>query len=428
MIEVNNLKYNSSEVSGVTYNSNSLASLSFNEYRWDASGGTPIITDFSLIPIMMLSEKHTASRLYNLNIESLMYVTGNSVFLAKVDGETDLSQLEVLNYSPEVMPMPIDDWGILFSRLFDYGRWEGGIYIDRYNITETLKVGTKSIDVRFTNETDEDNIQLFDGCYVNKVVRIPSTGISNTSLSFFSYMFSFNEFGKPYPYFYILDYQKILNNEASYPYVLYNGSFYDEKLLGRVYTSYEFRGTDAYPKTAQYSLQDTMLTDLSLVPVDSLNFKVNYSIGANPSSSYRHLAIIIQGGLLINFLQEPASSNRIYFGIPHPAGYERESNGYIDNYTHTWVSPHTDNYLFHTLGSYDLSKYSSGEEYIVKSYDRRTKYTLLYPVDIEQRFTITVSSNVNSGVLSEDTLSWGNVSYKMVTEIGYTVTYTFRKR
>lgn len=419
METANILKYKGSSVEDVLLNDSTLSSIIWNDVQWsgEGSGPEPPVVEFTLAPYMI----DTKSSRVNLDMANTMYVTGNSVFLAKVNQGTDLSQLSIDSYDSAVKPMIIDNWGILFSRLYSYGDWEGGKTNMTFNVTETLSLGSNTISFNFRNEVDEDDTVMLEGFYLNKVIKIPSTGVQNKTIRIHKFFMRFNSYGCPNPHLFALDYQRVYGGDEDDLPVFYNNGFYSTDNGTR------YRDTDNVDPEHEdllYPLSSTALSSLSIAK-DGMDYILSYSASVNSTQDFKHLAIIVQGPVLISFLQEPASDNRIYFGVPQDECYTHATNGssYYDEGTSDYVYPYNYEFYFHSLGSYDLT----GLETFEVSYP--DKYSLVYPSDIEERFTITTSgTGTNPIAYSPNGLSWGGKNYSKRDNIPSTRTYIFTKK
>ena len=140
---------------------------------------------FDLLPIVMDS----ASNL-RLSLVSSYPTTGNSVFLMKplsnkpvnlanvnieYLGGTNSSGSASIN---KVRVEKIDDYALLFNRLYSFDSWSGGYTSANFSEDTIISLYDNSKSLKFTGHVDENNTALLRGKYVNRVIKIPACGAS----------------------------------------------------------------------------------------------------------------------------------------------------------------------------------------------------------------------------------------------------------
>lgn len=436
MTDVSNLTYNGNAVTGVTFNGNTLTALHYSNIAGDEYKVEFGNTDFDLVMYCIASDvgtiKWSDSPSFTFNkTGSFVYfsMTGNTTCLLKPTRSVDLSKFTVTKNS-FITFYTIDNYAFLINRNTGYNTWIGGLSSGAYTANKlSLNYNnTTTYESYLVQNIDEDNVVFNEGLYINKLIRIPSTGTDanrTNALKVWTYPFDFDSYDFMAEeiadnYVYLCNWNSYIVSNTDSVLNIKNGNLYD--------TNNVQVGTLA---------NNTILNSLS-ISTSGLDISLEYSIGQNTTNQYREAALLI-GNCMVHFLQEPASSTRIYYG--YSTG--RVDPRYLDRYngvTDKGTTPtlYTDkywDYLFQGNSSKVLTEDTSIS-------NTEGVWYMLYPTNITDTYNISTSGSGSEGtvttydeeVVDEDTgkiqhtLIWGGIPYTLVSNIASTRTYNFIKK
>ena len=304
--------------------------------------------------------------------QNSLATTGNATFLMKSKANTNLSHVN-LTYSasnPKVLANRLDNFGYMMYRFAGYDYWPGGSTMAPYSENLTFGLGGQTLTTRFIGQIDEDNVIFNDGLYVSKIIKIPSCGGSGSAtVKFFPYNFNDEFYGMSEFDINLFDYTDTGHTDGQVLY-LWNSS------------SSSFYNSNS-SRTIQ--LANTMFSSFG-VSVTGLEGTISYTATQNLTDDFVDTAFVVGDIMMIHFIQEPSSNNRIYYGET------------IDSYY--WP-----NYLINSLGSEIL-----GED--ARTFTFKKLWHLLYPAALENTYSITTEGTCN---LDSNTYTWDGKSFKHYT-------------
>lgn len=332
MTSVDYLTYKGNPVENLTYKNQEVNILNVRGYSWEkVSPGPepPTPSSFVIRPILYDSEIGTSyADAYGVPTGETISVTGNSTFVGLAPSGTNLQQVEIAGDTSVVSVLPIDNWGYIFNRYYSYNEWAGGIAGTEFSIIQNYTYNDAACSLKFQSTLDENNTTLLEGCYLNKVIRIPVSG-GRGELKLDIYPYSFRSY----------------TTELSLQWWDYeNGVFYT------------YSSSDAKFKNNQSEipLRETQFNSLQIEKIDGVTAKIIYQFKNNYNTRYHHYPIIFNG-TIINFVQESLVNNensRVYFGKPYTYCYTDKKYQYWDFGTQQMVYPFDYSALIHNLGSW----------------------------------------------------------------------------
>lgn len=382
MTDVQNLTFNGNPVENVNFNGISLDNLIYNNYQWSAS------EPLTIKPIFVSSDPFSYV-ITSFDYESYVHITGNNCFLAKaITGNKDLGNSTITNANNTATIFPVDNWGFVFHKFSQYDQWEGGVSGGNYSFSETINHKRTSIPITFNTKLDEDNVALLEGCYVNKVVKVPSKGDSGQVIvNLYPYTFESNYYSS--------------SSTPSIPLYLFN---YDTNTL------------------SEYNQGDGIFTSLTSTQ-SGLDITINYSISQNNTNDFRDSVVVLYSDycchVLIHFLQEPHSENRIYFGQKVDSQYLFKDAVLEDYGTASRLYQDDGKWIFCTHGSHVLEDY----------FELKSPYNnwyFYYPSSLEQRYTISVDGT--AGRTYPTHYTWDNIDYICTGAMDSSTIYKFTKK
>lgn len=348
---------------------------------------------FDLLPIIMDS----ASNL-RLSLVSSYPTTGNSVFLMKplsnkpvnlanvnieYLGGTNSSGSASIN---KVRIEKIDDYALLFNRLYSFDNWSGGYTSANFSEDTIISLYDNSKSLKFTGHIDENNTALLRGKYVNRVIKIPACGTSGIEKVYmYPYTFYDKYYGMQSFDMYFLDYNDTANSRKNN--YLWNNN------------------TQTFIKNGVVkTLNDTIFSSLD-INYESLECNIEYSVGPNYTNEFRE-TVLYGSQVLIHFIQEPHNDHRIY--IRRDVNRGLDSKYIYDNDTNM-------NYLFNLStskiinNSIEIYDSIASSTYSSNSTQTSTGTYILYPELLENEYDIiiegTYSTNANK-------YTWDNIQFK----------------
>ena len=367
------------------------------------------IPTFEINPVVMESNATLRLSYFRNTSESSggiasFMMTGNSTCIFKATpgikmSEIDISYLGGTNEDNDVIQnkvlmQKIDDFGLLLSRgsASTHGNWVGGTTGSNYDERTDLTYKNQTLQLRFRGWTDEDNGVFSDGMYVNKVIKVPSCGVSGTEIltfypyTFYSYMYKLDKLNM-----YLVDYDYNNTNNRK-DLCLWDN---DNKVF-----KYESGNT---LRTVQ--LNNTIFQSLN-TSYAYLEGRIEYTIAPNNTNEFRDTAVKIND-CMIHFVQEPHNDHRIYIRRNRRVALDTK---YTDD----------NSYMFQLFESRIL-KGSMEFEFDKPSY-------IVYPIALENEYDILLEGNMAP---TEGTFMWDNMEFRRYSGgkvNGVMAKFIFRKK
>lgn len=355
--------------------------------------GTSNEQTFDILPIVMDSDSYL-----RLSPVSSYAVTGNTAFIMKPLSNENFKLSDIkIDYlsgvnetgdsvSNKVRIQRIDDYALLFTRLYRFDDWSGGMTGSIFTENTTLTLNNQTKQLTFKGKTDENNTRLLRGKYVSRVIKIPACGASGQEkvymypYTFYSDFYAMQTFN-----IYYLDYNDPSNERK-------NNYLWDNNL--------QTFNKDGVIKT----LNDTLFSSLN-INYECLECTINYTIGPNNTNQFRE-TVLYGAQVLLHFIQEPHNDHRIYIRRDVRRGLDSK---YInDNDTNF-------NYLFNLSSSKIVNKSieicDGAEEAVYKNVEGQssTGTYVLYPITLENEYNIILSG---SHTIYDDLYTWDNIQFK----------------
>jgi hypothetical protein len=350
------------------------------------------VNDFYIRPILCNSHEDARYSLMNgyINTDESIGVTGNSTFIGVVPEGHDLSTTQYLGDKNNVWTFPIDDWGFIFNRLYQYDEWPGGVENTTFDVLERIQNDGKESILKFKSEYDEDNTILLEGCYLNKVFKVPYAGTNGVEEIFIDvYPMAFNDASdyKGNVDITLWDYQNSMYLEYK------NGTFINE-----------YYGVSI-------PLSNTIFNVLECERIDSCKLKLRYSVKSTILDNYDDYPLVIGDGCMVHIIREPKlnAEKRVYFGKPSSPYYKDKRYQYFDDCTHEYIYPGDSKYLIHTMGSRIIK-----DDY-VEIVPHVTDCRFVIPDSLFDTYSVCIDRYGSQSVVSRSdkvgSFSWGEVVY-----------------
>lgn len=356
---------------------------------WDTSNEQT----FDILPIVMDSDSYL-----RLSPVSSYAVTGNTAFIMKpLSNEPfKLSNIEIdylggideanNTIGNKVHIEKIDDYALLFTRLYRFDDWSGGITGSIFTEHTNISLFNQTKQLTFKGKTDENNTRLLRGKYVSRVIKIPACGANGQeNVYMYPYTFYSDFYAMQTFNIYYLDYNDPSNERK-------NNYLWDNNL--------QVFNKDGVVKT----LNDTLFSSLN-INYESLECHIKYSIGPNTTNQFRE-TVLYGAQVLLHFIQEPHNDHRIYFRRDIRRGLDSK---YInDNDTNF-------NYLFNLSSSkiinnsIEFNSESNSSTYMNSEGQSSTGSYILYPITLENEYNIITSGTCT---LYNDLCIWDNMQFK----------------
>jgi hypothetical protein len=388
----------------------------------------PFEPHFAITPLFLDSKLEGSGLVNNFEVSSGYYTNGNQMFVGVTDTNISMSEIEIEDNDTKFQVLPLDDYGFLFSKNIGYNDWEGGTVGSTTHKTFTIKVYDIVTTISAYTTSDEDNYILGNGCYINKVYKVPSDGGTVVAKS---YLFPED----------------------------FASEVFDDDFKPKVY-QVQWKGADGKPMQTPSTVQITdgqssdghIYSNISM-EYESLQSKITFTIPSNGTKKWKDECFLVYDSMLgfnynrmclIRILQEPASTTRIYYGYPHHPLYTGEYSANDDDlaleeYHNNGDGEYSWKYLFNTLGSYCV-----GLDFAFTTPNTRPvgsdAYEFLLPQGMKDDYDITVkrADNDEEEFISYDdadfigqvsgTYTWGGVVYERYQVTINHITVKFRKK
>lgn len=374
LINASNIMFENEQVKNVYLGRTSL---------WEQN---PQSKTFTLQPIVLDSDANLV-----LTYKNSLPTQGNSTFLIKTPG-VDISKIDISypyesinsNVIPRVIFQKIDNYALYCNRYGTFNSWPGGTTTGLFeeNVTFTYKdqLGSQSKEINFYGRGDENNQMFLEGLYVNKVIKVPSKGKTDSvNIKFYPYTFDDEFYSMQTCKIWLVDYEDTSNNRQN----LY---LWDND-------NHVFRHTT---NDNVKTLNDTIFSSFE-VSYYGLTGTINYTIKPNESGVFKDAALSIRD-CMVHFVQEPHDAHRIYIVNWHTRAFNF-ANG--DSYL---CNGDTSENMFHLSGSVVID--NNIEFNFTKWVD------VLIPESLEEEYNIEFVGNTKS---NNGTYEWDDISFKFYT-------------
>lgn len=374
LINASNIMFENRQVKNVYLGNTSL---------WEQN---PQSKTFDLQPIVLDSDANLT-----LTYKNSLATQGNSTFIIKTPN-IDISKIDISypyekinsNVIPRVIVQKIDNYALYCNRYGTFNSWQGGSSSGLFeeNITFIYKdqIGEQSKSINFYGRGDENNQMFLHGLYVNKVIKVPSKGTTDSlTVKFYPYTFDDEFYSMQTFNIWYVDYEDTSNNRKNLYLWDNNNHVFRHTTNGNIKT-----------------LNDTIFSSFS-VSYYGLTGTINYTIKQNISNDFKDAALSIRD-CMIHFVQEPHNDHRIYIVDWHTRSFNfTNDSSYLDN-------GNTNENMFHLSGS----KIINGNI----EFNFSTWTDVLIPESLEEEYNIEFVGNtkLNNGIYS-----WDNLSFKFYT-------------
>lgn len=399
MSSIRNLTFNSGAVQNVFFDNHSAASVNYDNVTVFGGEEESAETVFELYPEFIPTNKSRTEPIINYpntiyTIPNYYAITGNASFFIRAD-QQNTGEVTITKTNGDVVHgYKIDDYGYGIFRNVGYNNWTGGSIGGNYDCTITFTPANDASLARtfqFVKMGNEGDTIFLRGLYKSKLIRIPASGINN--------------------YWYLVF--------LVFP---YNFEIYDKDVTWKVYDC-SVVGTKTGNNQVIRNSTEAIYSTAEIgnhIFLDSFNFvrdtvsqhTIKFSVDENNTEKYKYNYIDV--GAQIQFLQEPRSNNRIYYGtIPNLPEFWDEYNDRNNAFTNYA-------YIFQLANSeiVTTSKVLVGA---TDSNNKNYKNVLCVPANT---YSITVSDNSNPSVIASS-YYWGDqeyIIYQMNEGVTYTVT------
>lgn len=400
MSSIKNLTFNSGAVQNVFFNNHSATSVIYNNITVFGGEEESAETVFELYPEFVPTDKTSTeptikSKNTIYTIPNYYRISGNSNFFVRAN-QQNTGEVTITKTNGSVIHgYKIDDYGYGIFRNTGYNNWPGGNLLGNYDCTITFTPANDTSlakTFKIYKETDENNTHFLRGLYTSKLIRIPASGIA--------------------------DYWYLVYLVFPYTFNLYDISeftwkVYDCSVVGTKDSNNQIIKTSA---EATYDTAEIgshiFLNSFNFVEDTVFQHTLKFSVGENNTGRYRYN--YINAGAQIQFLQEPRSNNRIYYGtIPNLPKFWDEYNDKKDAFTNYA-------YIFQLANSeiVTTSKVLVGAP---NSNNKTYRNVLCVP---KNTYSVTTDNNSNPPIVSSS-FYWGDqeyIIYQMNGNVTHTVT------
>jgi hypothetical protein len=348
---------------------------------------------FDLLPIVMDSDSYL-----RLSPAASYAVTGNTAFIMKPLSnenfklsQVNIDYLRCVNENDDITSnkvhvQKIDDYALLFTRLYRFDDWSGGMTGSIFTEYTNISLNNQTKQLTFKGKTDENNTRLLRGKYVSRVIKVPACGMSGIEkvymypYTFYSDFYAMQTFN-----IYYLDYNDS-SNERKNNYLWDNDSQTFNK--------------DGVVKT----LNDTLFSSLN-INYESLECSIEYSIGQNTTNQFRE-TVLYGAQVLLHFIQEPHNDHRVYIRRDIRRGLDSK---YVQD------SDTNFNYLFYLStskiinNSIEFACEAEAATYRNATGQSSTGTYILYPLTLENEYNIITSGTCT---LDNNLYTWDNMQFR----------------
>lgn len=376
LLNVSNIKFGNNQINNLYLGTNKI---------WSSN---PENKTFDLLPIVMDSDANL-----RLSYINSLPTQGNSTFIIKPLNGVTPSEIDILlpyesitsNVLPRIVVNKIDDYALLCTRYTNYNQWPGGssngLYEEELTYQYDNGVNVQQKKINFYGRGDENNQTFMSGLYVNKIIKVPSIGVTGyVNVRFFPYTFDDEFYSMQTFKIYLVDYNDTSNNRV-------NKYLWDN--VNKTFTHISTGNV--------INLSDTIFSSFNIV-YEGLEGRIEYTIKQNSTNEFRDVALCTMDSM-VHFIQEPHNTHRVYFGDWHTRNITNGTEQYLDSYNETYE------YLFSLLGSRIINR-SIELNFICWS-------DFVYPESLEDEYRIIMDGRIDY----KGDCSWDNMTYK------YYVTY-----
>lgn len=347
-----NIKYNNTTVERVNFNRSQVDVVNFNNVTVYDNSAQEVL--FEIYPEFVPHDDTRLQPIISSSESSYvipeMEIGGNTNFFVRVKNQ-GAGDVAIASSRVEDLVYKIDNYGYGFFRNVGYCEWNGGSGSGTIAGTTTFTPSTDASlakTISTYNYYDENNTTFFMGLFTAKLIRVPSSGLSDY-LTLLLFPMDFDDK-------YYCDATKTYTVDVSTV-----GDYINNALVRS--------GTVTNVTPSDNGTYVTLgVTD------NGLEAQINYTIGQNSTSQYRYAFFHFYRGSYgqnptsmegaeVHFIQEPYSENRIYFGnIPKEPKYWE---GYARNSSSSLMYHNAFQYTNSTIvtNSVDISMKSSDNTY-----------------------------------------------------------------